>query len=146
MKEHAVDRSTWDSGPWDNEPDRIEWRYQGLPCLIVRNSMGALCGYVGVPEGHPWYRKDYGQVDADVHGGLTYADHCCDDTPICHVPQPGESDNVWWLGFDCAHSFDYVPKMDGFIRQYMSSYKDVPYVRSEVESLVRQAMGCMQGK
>lgn len=33
-----------------------------------------------------------------VHGGLTYSDRCHDD--ICHVPAPGEPDDVWWFGFD----------------------------------------------
>jgi hypothetical protein len=50
---------------WDNEPDRVEFESLGLPCLIVRNPFGALCGYVGVPEGHPWYYKDREQIDDD---------------------------------------------------------------------------------
>lgn len=39
---------------WDQEPDRKHWVQQGLDCLIVRNLMGALCGYVGVPPSHPY--------------------------------------------------------------------------------------------
>ena len=43
--------------PWLTEPDRLEWTHEGYPCLAVRNSFGAWCGYVGVPEGHPWYER-----------------------------------------------------------------------------------------
>ena len=44
-------------GPWDNEPDKIQWvdETTGLDCLMVRNWWGSWCGYVGVPEGHPLY-------------------------------------------------------------------------------------------
>lgn len=36
--------------------------------------MKHLCGYLAVPEGHPWYGKHYGDIGADVHGGLTYSE------------------------------------------------------------------------
>lgn len=75
----------------------------GFACLIRRTNIGIWCGYVAVPPGHPWHGKHYDAVDADVHGGLTYAEPCSGE--ICHVPQPGESDDVWWLGFDCGHYF-----------------------------------------
>lgn len=103
------DKRNWRPGPWINEPDRVEWRHRGLPCLIVRNHTGALCGYVAVPPGHPAHGAGYDSVNVDVHGGLTFANHC--DTSeralICHTPEPGEPDDVWWLGFDCAHYGDY---------------------------------------
>jgi hypothetical protein len=43
----------------------------------------------------------------DAHGGVTYAGPC--NGPICHVPQPGESDEVWWFGFDTGHAGDFSP-------------------------------------
>jgi len=110
--EHAVDRTGWPPGAWDNEPDRDEWRAHGFPCLIVRNRYGALCGYVGLPPGHPLHGKDYSDdetADLDVHGGLTYANACAGH--ICHVPREGEPAEVWWLGFDCGHSCDIQPGM-----------------------------------
>lgn len=63
---------------WDNEPDRKHWidADTGLDCLIVRNGLGgkgALCGYVGVPKGHPWYGKDYSdceRADGDFVPGM----------------------------------------------------------------------------
>ena len=134
------DKSNWKSrGVWDTEPDKIQWQDEatGLPCLIVRGPSGALCGYVGVAEGHPLYKLGYGdcmhpttctertedhswcshEVGSvlDVHGGITYADLCADtpeDRGICHKPAAGEPDHVWWLGFDCAHAGDFCPQYD----------------------------------
>ena len=143
-----IDKSEWQRGEWDSEPDRIEWRAEGTPrlaCLIVRSpSSGALCGYVGVPPGHPWHGKGYNVgIDAEAHGGLTYAASCDEGGHICHVPLPGESPDVWWLGFDCSHSYDVSPaysKIPGFSITPSSlgeSYKTVAYVRREVERLAK---------
>jgi len=145
--ERFVDKSKWARGEWDNEPDKIEWRDEstGLPCLIVRGPSGALCGYAAVSEGHPAYKKHYDDVDVRAHGGLTYANACQSDGHICHVPRPGESENVWWLGFDCAHSGDYCPKYselshkkDLFQRREGETYRPVEYVREEVTHLANQ--------
>jgi hypothetical protein len=74
----TVDKSTWPKGPWQDEPDKKQWRdaATGLPCLIVRGPVGALCGYVGVTADHPLHGKSYEDVDVEVHGGLTYAEPC----------------------------------------------------------------------
>lgn len=143
------DKSSWGPGPWQSEPDKVQWRDEAT---------GALCGYVGVPPSHPAFGKFYDDVDVEVHGGLTFADKCheSDDEGrgICHVTEPGEPD-VWWLGFDCAHFMDVSPAMDarsasiGLFRFPTSSlgnepgtpgssYKGVAYVRGEVTELARQ--------
>jgi len=135
-------------GPWDQEPDKRQWMSDtGLPCLIVRNHYGALCGYVGVPKEHPWYGKDYEDVneliedeeDDYVHGGLTFSNICGEK--ICHEVEPGEDDDIWWLGFDCAHVFDRIPGMG---REYESTgdctYRDVAYVTAECEKLAAIAI------
>jgi hypothetical protein len=144
-------RETWGPGPWQDEPDLVEWRTpDGYAALIVRSGMsGALCGYVGLPPGHPLHGKPYRDlksVELSVHGGLTYADEC--GGHICHVPQPGEPADIWWLGFDCAHFGDYDPAMRAYLRKRMGdnarplmpgeSYKPLGYVRGEVESLAAQ--------
>lgn len=141
----TIDKSEWPSGPWQSEPDKLQWADEttGLPCLIKRNNAGALCGYVGVPENHPWYGLGYSDIEPypDVHGDLTYADHCQDGPEaqtICHVPEPGEPDNVWWLGFDCAHAGDVMPayaERFSFPSFPGDSYKTVDYVRAECASL-----------
>ena len=42
----TIDKSQWGEGPWQDEPDKIQWQDEetGLPCLIVRGHMGFLCG------------------------------------------------------------------------------------------------------
>ena len=153
-----VDKTGWGDGPWQAEPDKRQWQDKatGLPCLIVRNPIGALCGYVGVPAGHPVHGKGYDDVDVGVHGGLTFADRChegAEEHSICHKPAPGESDDVWWLGFDCAHAGDLSPQHAATMREirvmpefrrlpspYMrdDTYKDIAYVEGEVQRLAAQ--------
>lgn len=55
----TIDKSKWGKGPWQKEPDRMEWEHKGLPCLIVRGPVGAWCGYVAVPPSHPWHGIGY---------------------------------------------------------------------------------------
>lgn len=144
--ENVVDKSAWGEGPWQSEPDKVQWTdpTTGLPCLIVRSPSGALCGYVGIAEGHPAFEQDYSNVDVEVHGGLTYADHCQtgpENHAICHIPEPGQSDHVWWLGFDCAHLNDLAPKYASLPRVAIFSnevYRDMDYVRGQVTDLARQ--------
>ncbi len=150
-----MERPLWPAGPWDSEPDLVEWRdaATGYPCLVVRGPTGALCGYVGVPPEHPYSGKPYSEVDDHVpaHGGLTFSDSCHEDGSICHVPLPGEPDAVWWFGFDCAHSGDVTP---GLIRHYQEAaarygippeswhlhdtYKTLAYVQAEVTTLAAE--------
>ena len=83
MQYTTVDKSTWGEGPWSDEPDKMQFvdRDTGLPCLIVRNRVGSLCGYVGVPEGHPLFQHGYDENGGiEVHGGLTFAGFCHDDS------------------------------------------------------------------
>lgn len=193
MREVKHDKSTWGEGPWQHEPDRLEFEHAGLPCLIVRNHFGALCGYVGVSPGHPLHKVPYSEhvaalrplleklkgmpmseveltfsrcielvmagnlepspaVVLDVHGGITFSDGCDPDGPICHTPKPGESDDVWWFGFDCGHCFDYMPRMvaddkrrfqeDGnpiWLSTHAEDvYRNVDYVRAECYRLAEQ--------
>lgn len=76
---HYIDKSTWGDGPWQTEPDKVQFQDEatGLPCLVVRGPVtGAWCGYVGITEGHPEFGKDYHEIKlpVGVHGGLTFSD------------------------------------------------------------------------
>ena len=146
-------------GPWEGEPDKVQWidPETGLDCLIVRNHFGSLCGYVGVPAGHPAYRQGYDDVEVSVHGGLTFDGFCADEETergICHIPGEGRDPKVWWLGFDCGHFNDVSPGME-YLDRHLSrldvdiperpkevwefqTYKDLEYVVNEVEQLAKQ--------
>jgi len=52
-------------------------------------------GYVAVPKGHPWYGMNDGDINANVHGGLTYTDLGGD---------------YWVVGFDTCH-LDDTPEL-----------------------------------
>lgn len=156
----TIDKSAWGQGPWQHEPDKEQWvdEATGYACLLKRGPSGALCGYVGVPEGHPWHGSGYspgfhaedGQGlspalklldEVEVHGGLTYADTCQEgpeSETICHVPGPGEPEPLWWFGFDCAHAWDITPKYDRGLHGD-SVYRTVEYVKAECAGLAKQA-------
>lgn len=145
----TMDKSTWGTGPWRDEPDKAVWvdETTDLDCMVVRSGhSGALCGYVGVPGGHPDFGSDYDSVPVEVHGGLTFADRCevSDRTPehgICHLAQPGRPEPVWWLGFDCSHAFDLSPARaarEGWPPLPTEIYRDLAYLVREVARLASQ--------
>lgn len=155
-------------GPWTEEPDKAQWvdPTTGLDCLIVRAHHGALCGYVGVPPGHPFHGVsawDSGPQHLAVHGGVNFSSACQEgpeDGPgVCHVPEPGRPVDVWWLGFDCAHAGDLAPTMRhqmdelmgpfhkrapaGLVATGMTNflgehYRTLPWVKREVTRLAVQ--------
>ncbi len=138
---------TWPAGPWDDEPDYASWIDEAtdLDCLAVRSFSGAWCGYVGLPPGHPDHGRDYTDLQPQpvVHGGLTYSATCRGD--ICHVAQPGRPDDVWWLGFDCAHSLDFSPALAAYAATMPTypgmsdqTYRDLDYVVRETGQLAAQ--------
>ena len=142
-----LDKSQWGNGPWVYEPDKAQWpdKETGLPCLAVRHpNSGHWCGYVGVAEGHPEFGKDYDAVLADVHGGLTFADFCNPNEKeqgVCHIPDEGEPDRVYWLGFDCVHLGDLSPAYNrrlGQVDAYPDTYRTLDYIKNECASLARQ--------
>jgi hypothetical protein len=110
------------NGEWSGEPDLLEFEVYGFKCYAKRHdSMGHLCGYIQVDADHPWYGKGYDEIDADVHGGMTYSDK-------------GE------FGFDCAHAGDLVPKMYALTgHTFDETYKGMGYVVGELIKLARQA-------
>ena len=136
-------------GPWHDEPDHVEFEHVGFPCILHRNM--AWCGYVAVPPGHPWHGKGYdweNGIEAEVHGGITYAEKC--QGAICHVAKPGEPDDVWWVGFDCNHHLDLSlydlielngrdSRIDSPAHGWVARYRDIGYVRWQTKKLAEQA-------
>jgi hypothetical protein len=102
-----MDKTLWGAGPWQMEPDQLEFEYKGFKCELKRNHVGCWCGYVGIPKDNPiladiddindedYMNMDYDNIPLDVHGGLTYGKLV---------------EDLYWVGFDCAHLGDYWPK------------------------------------
>lgn len=157
------DKSKWGDGPWRTEPDKMQWQDEatGYACVITRSESGSLCGYVGVKPGHKLhgaYPDDGGKYYIHCHGGWNFASECQhypEGHGVCHIPDKGEDDNLWWLGFDCSHSRDFVPYYDLLHNELfarMSSggedplsslfgkktYRDLKYVQMEVASMAKQ--------
>lgn len=117
------------------------------PRTGLRGALDALLGRVRVCRGDWHYDCSPGRL-VEVHGGLTFADACDDGdegTGICHVPEPGRPDDVWWFGFDCSHLNDLRPGSLALDRELGlrgsdpgDVYRDQAYVTGEVESLARQ--------
>jgi hypothetical protein len=111
--------------PWENEPNEE----RGEMVRIWRTELGHLCGYVGVPEGHPYHGMEEGNevlYTLDVHGGVTFAGQ--------FASSEFDDCDLWWLGFDCAHLGDLSP--NGF--NIGGTYRDINYVRSECVKLFKQ--------
>lgn len=101
-------------GEWIKEPDMVEFTYKNYECTILRICIEQPCskdfprfggyinGYVTIPKEHPYYEKHYDDMEIDCHGGLTFSEI---------------SDNKYMIGFDCAHSGDYVPSMQKFKKE-----------------------------
>lgn len=92
-----MDKKLWGPGPWQDEPDMLEFTHKSHDCVLIRNNGGAWCGYAQIPEGHPWH-EDLGILDEriDVHGGVTYQGNRM-------------GDGRYFVGFDCAHWQDLTP-------------------------------------
>lgn len=163
----SVDRSSWGDGPWNNEPDELEWTDEitGLSCAIIRMPWnGALNGYVAVPPGHLLHGKSYSDRVKVPEGAMSRSINVAQDIGyirlftasisvaedmqkaeldlvlLCHgglTYAKAASDGAWWFGFDSQHCDDASPKDD---RPWASDavYRDLPYMKKQCERLAWQ--------
>jgi hypothetical protein len=99
-------------GEWVEEVDSLILEYLGYEAAIIRVFKreyyadpeayfgGHLCGYVRIPNTHPYFRNV--KINLDCHDGITF----------------NEIHEEHWIGFDCAHLGDYVPTLE-FLRKTM---------------------------
>jgi hypothetical protein len=131
----------WPDGPWNDEPDSAEWLEQGFPCMAIRNpSLGNWCGYLAVHKGHPWYGKGDDEINADIHGGLTYSS--------CALPRgkhhADEMYDCQWFGFDCAHAWDVIPELDVTRSLEGQEYRTLEFVKDQLRGLADQAVAAQK--
>lgn len=91
-------------------------------------------GYILVPAAHPWCGLDYSEINADCHGGLTYG-----AAMLPWEPAPVNPSRARWFGFDTCHSCDAVRGAPYEMRIPHGTFKDMDYVRAELEKLAAHA-------
>jgi hypothetical protein len=65
----------------------------------------------------------------------------CEATSICHKPGEGEPGNIWWFGFDCAHSGDFCPAYESVRRHQLDEdYRTIEYVKEQCSGLAKQIL------
>jgi hypothetical protein len=146
-------------GEWVKEPDIVIFTYNGYQCFVRRVFIrepceelhffgGYLCGYVSMPKDHVLYGKEYEEMGIECHFGLTFSEF---------------KEEEYWIGFDCAHSGDYIPSYENLKKQNKFSleifsipeefmeysifnpvYRNIEYCICECKSIVDQLIGINQ--
>lgn len=113
----------WGYGEWCEEPDLVEFEHCGFKCIVFRQasretceefhmSGGHLTGYVAIDKDHTFYGKDAYHLYLDVHGGITFAEI--------------GNEELFFIGFDCAHAGDITPSMEMLKKKYSNEIYQVP--------------------
>jgi len=114
----------------EQEGEYLEFVHFGLTCVLKRQTMGALCGYVTMPKRHKYYdmlsnnTDKYNKLEYTVHGGLTFCGTLKDRNDLM-------------IGFDCAHSGDIMPKRLN-LNCSGSIYRTMEYVKEQTKYLAEQ--------
>lgn len=153
-------KELWGDGAWVSEPDLVIYYIDEYPCVIMRNDMGSLCGYVGVDPENPIVKdKHYDEFDIEVHGGVTFG-HTASMTNFesGQLDAHGDDEKIYtFIGFDCAHYRDLTPALNLTRKMFSSemsdkykklmphtflanddSYRTIAYVENEILSMVNQ--------
>jgi len=76
-----------------------QFEHLGFPCVAVQE-VSYICGYVGVPLGHPLHGEaEWYKFDLSANGDLSFTGHM--KKGYTKFP-----DDTWWFGFDTNHSWD----------------------------------------
>ncbi len=133
-------------GEWVEEIDCLHIEHLGFNAIIKRILKkepfakedsyfgGHLCGYVQIPESHPYFRDVENTMTLSCHGGVTF----------------NEAHEEHWIGFDCGHANDLVPSMQDFVKQYQLSkdlrnifnpvYRNMDFCIKECVELIDQLL------
>jgi hypothetical protein len=109
----------------EHEPDEHEFEHAGFKCELRRGPVQAWCGYVLLPDDHPYSGRSMGDdnvIDLDVHGGVTFAGRI--------------KDKGFALGFDCGHLYDMVWYAHTGLNNGV--YRTFEYAKKETERLAEQ--------
>ena len=139
----TVDKSDWGPGPWQDEPDKVAWvdPDTGLDCMAKRHERLGDPYLRAEAERHPHGDRAWLLKRLERQGGMAFEEWVEDQRPhrVCHVPPPGQPEEVWWFGFDCAHLGDHSPGVNGsFPSPADDEYRSLFYVERRVAELACQ--------
>jgi hypothetical protein len=109
-------------GEWVEEADTLVFEFHEYKACIQRSLTrepfsqaeayfgGYLCGYVRIPENHPFFRNKE-KIDLFCHGDITF----------------NEAHREHWIGFDCAHCEDLIPSMEFFKKKRRAAGEFEPF-------------------
>lgn len=139
------------------------WEHRGLRCAVLAMDAGHGCGYVAVPEGHPWHGLDWDDpvpAPKPLPDDMTVAEAMEGFGPVNLLASDRESlamqvrvhggltfaaeglvgveGGSWWLGFDCAHAGDARnPEwMSEGYRQIEAEFPSIPGDRIWTEEMI----------
>lgn len=101
-------------------------RYNGIKFWIMNVRGSHPCGYIEVPEDHPYYNLTYQEgAMLPVHGGVTFSED--------HLS--GIAEDTWILGWDYGHSGDKTLYFEGE-RHYVADIIDE--IKEAINFLIEQ--------
>lgn len=113
------------TGMWEKEDIYFFDVYRGLPYLVIKHPRFLNNnGYVGIP---PQYQKILLIDNINCHGGLTAS-----------WELKTKRSNLRVIGFDTAHSIDYVPGLPMAPYFDDSPYRSMEYVKDECKKIIQQ--------
>ena len=109
------------------------WDHMGLLCIVMEpgGEGTGFTGYVGLDKDHPFYEWEYSEnydTHLDVHGGVTFS-----GTMPKEIAEP----ELWYIGFDMKHGFDYESKIEGR-KYYIKNLRTIDEAIENTQSLCEQ--------
>ena len=77
-------------------------------------------GYLVIDDkNHPWFGKDYHDIDVDVHGGLNFSSEIVKGHISVYEELVEDDIGSWMIGFDTCHLYDsYSRWTDDAVRDH----------------------------
>lgn len=75
-----------------------------------------------------------------MFGKQSHSTHTCEIEAHCGIDRARHIENDqerWWLGFDCGHSGDVIPKHPE-MAEHFACYRTIAYVERVTRDLARQ--------
>lgn len=103
-------------------------KFESMPMSFGMFTRGWGCGYVVLPQGHPYHGKTWEELPFDVHGGITFSQFAPDWAEDFDF-----NEDEWVIGFDTAH---YGDTMETCPKEYV--VEQTEYLRKQCEEVLNE--------